>query len=81
MGAIGPTLVTWVKDKSLRELNITLSTYQYLQPKLLSSLHGLKMHCVLSICIYIEKKRKKKREEGLEQNIVSSQPKEVNLKH
>jgi len=35
--AIGAKLVTWVKEKSLRESNITVSTYQYLQPKLLSS--------------------------------------------
>ena len=37
LGAIGPKLVTWVKEKSLRESNITLSTYQYLQPELLNS--------------------------------------------
>jgi hypothetical protein len=28
LGAIGPKLVTWVKEKSLRESNIALSTYQ-----------------------------------------------------
>jgi hypothetical protein len=28
LGAIGLTLVTWVKEKSLRKLNIALSTYQ-----------------------------------------------------
>jgi len=27
LGAIGPTLVTWVEEKSLRESNIALSTY------------------------------------------------------
>jgi hypothetical protein len=27
LGAIGPVLVTWVKEKSLRESNIALSTY------------------------------------------------------
>jgi hypothetical protein len=27
LGAIGPVLVTWVKEKSLRESNISLSTY------------------------------------------------------
>jgi hypothetical protein len=37
LGAIGPTVVTWVEEKSLRESNIALSTYQYLQPELLSS--------------------------------------------
>jgi hypothetical protein len=26
-GAIGPVLVTWVKEKNLRESNIALSTY------------------------------------------------------
>jgi hypothetical protein len=30
LGAIGPTLITWVEEKSLRETNITLSTYQHL---------------------------------------------------
>jgi len=37
LGAIGPVLVSWVKEKSLRESNIALFTYQYLQPELLSS--------------------------------------------
>jgi hypothetical protein len=35
--AISPTLVTWVEEKRLRESNIAPSTYQYLQPGLLSS--------------------------------------------
>jgi len=37
LGAIGLVLVTWVEEKSLRESNIALSIYQYLQPELLSS--------------------------------------------
>jgi len=30
--AIGPVLVTWVKEKSLRESNIALSTYSICNP-------------------------------------------------
>jgi len=30
-GAIGSVLVTWVEEKSLRESNIALFTFEYLQ--------------------------------------------------